>query len=177
MEEQSPAVAVADTPAESGGLPEQTRVGTSERLICFGLGALRWGLVVVLLVSGLRKLLDVEWFGRVLWATGFFSDTLVPLLAWSAPLVEVIAALAVALRRFEFFGLLLSVFLFGAFAGLHTYLHLNGIVVPCGCTGIREELLSGPYHLRMACFCYVMFIASAILCTSSPRARTARGGT
>ncbi len=126
-------------------------------------GAARWALVAILVTAGARKLLDPPAFADVLSATGFFSNAAVPLLARAVPLTEIAAATCLAVLRTEFVGLVAALFLSAAFAGLHGYLYFHGILVPCGCGGLREGPVGETYHLIAGLVCVFMFLAAGCL--------------
>jgi hypothetical protein len=128
-----------------------------------GIGTLRWLLVAVLVVAGARKLIDAPAFVELLRSTGFFEPSLTPGLGWGVPLLELAAAVCLAVPRFQFPGIVMSLFLFATFTGLHGYLYFNGIVVPCGCTGVRETLAGQVSHLVMAVFCLGALLATGLL--------------
>ncbi|GIK16910.1 MAG: hypothetical protein BroJett003_18740 [Planctomycetota bacterium] len=133
-------------------------------------GGLRWGLVSVLIVTAVWKFASLDRFAAALSAMGFFDPSVVPVLTWGVPVLEAVTALLLAMPRVEVLGLGLSVVQFGCFCGFHAYLHWKGIVVPCGCAGIRETDVGRADHLAMSAGCGVMALAAMfLLCAPAPR--------
>ncbi|GMU36929.1 MAG: hypothetical protein KJ057_01775 [Phycisphaerae bacterium] len=133
-------------------------------------GGLRWGLVTVLIVTSVWKFASLDRFAAALSAMGFFDPSVVPVLTWGVPVLEAVTALLLAMPRVEVLGLGLSVVQFGCFCGFHAYLHWKGIVVPCGCAGIRETDVGRADHLAMSAGCGVMALAAVfLLCAPEPR--------
>lgn len=126
-------------------------------------GMLRWVIVVAFLLAGAAKLIRPGPFQLGLLETGFFPPHHVSVLMYLIPIVECIAACAVGLRRFELPGLSILCFLSAAFAGFHTYLASNGIVVPCGCGGLGESFTGAGQHWFMAAYCAILFMCNAML--------------
>lgn len=126
------------------------------------LGLLRWALVTVFLSTGVWKLIEIEGFRAALLAMGLFPNLVIPMLTWLTPGAELVVALSLGLRRAQALTLPIAMFLACAFAGMHLYVYQAGIVVPCGCAGIRETIASSG-HLWMAAGCIAMFLAAAVL--------------
>lgn len=142
-----------------------------------GVGTLRWCVVALLLIAGARKLLEVNGFERVLTTTGFFPTALVPVVARAVPALEIVAAVCLALPRLDFVGAVLAMFLSAAFAGLHGYLYFNGILVPCGCVGVREGPAGENDHLWMGLLCLAMLVGAGLVsATPLRRGRDAGAG-
>jgi len=157
-------------------LPGQRRPSPSGVLVALGwLGLLRWTVVTLLLVAGVRKVADLGDFQGALARMGFFDTDLIPLLAPLVASLEIGAAVCLALPALEFVGVAVTLFLSAGFAGLHGYLYYHGIVVPCGCAGLRETGAGQADHLLMSALCAGMFLGAALLtCFPPPRHRQAR---
>lgn len=146
------------------GAPRRSRysIGSTIR------GACRWSLVLILTVTAIWKLLDLAYFEQVVKSGGFLPASYVPWVARGVPISELLIALALCIAPIELVGTLLAVFLSAGFAGFHAYLYFNGIVIPCGCAGIRETLPRSSDHLWMIFGCIGMLAASTFLLFCAP---------
>lgn len=111
-------------------------------------GLVRIGLALLFIYGGSQKLMDPKAFARILSAYGLVPEVLLPVVAVSLPLLEVLAGLALLFDRREglavISGLLLSfVFILG-------YGILIDLDVDCGCFTIED--LTSRQGLRHALY-------------------------
>lgn len=98
-------------------------------------GAARWYLVCVLAFSGGAKLFwpgDVE---TALREMAMLPQHIVRPVAWTLPAAELILAALLSVGRARLLTLPAVFFLSVVFTGVHLYLYLNGIILPCACLG------------------------------------------
>lgn len=141
-----------------------TIIGQPSRRMSIYVRALaRWALVLILCISAGRKLIDVPGFERVLKSAGFFSSVEATGLSYAVPMGELVVAACLALPRLEFVGATATLLLGAAFAGFHVYLYANGVLVPCGCTGVQNTPPGAAYHLWMGGVCITMVLGAITL--------------
>lgn len=166
MAERPPLPATGSAPAPVSALPSCWHIRLQPVA-----GLLRWAIVASFLLTGVWKLLDISQFRQQLWAMGFFPDVLIPVLAPLLPVVEIALALCLALRWLEFPAIVVTAFLGLAFSGLHGYILANGIIVPCGCAGVREVLSGTWAHAGMASLSVMLFLSASLLAICPPAER------
>lgn len=137
-------------------------------------GTLRWGLITVLTVTAVWKFASLGRFQEALSAMGFFDRPIVSFLTWGVPVTEILTALFLAMPRAEIAGLGLSMVQCVCFSGFHAYVLRKGIIVPCGCAGIRETDTGRLDHLAMAIGCGLMALAAGFLLFTLPAKSTRR---
>lgn len=105
---------------------------------------LRWGLAVLYLISGVLKLADPAAFAESLDHYQLVPSTLAYALSLYVPWMEVFAASALLVRRWQLAGWLLAILLGIGFSIFVTSAWIRGIDVSCGCFGASSQQPVGP---------------------------------
>lgn len=124
---------------------------------------LRWTPIVAYAWTAGGKLWWPAKFQELLAGTGMIPALAIPPLSHALPAVELLIAVALAARACVVPSLLLSIFLSTVFAEVHSYLWINGVVVPCGCLGVAVRFQSGAVAAGMFALSIAMLVCSLLL--------------
>jgi uncharacterized membrane protein YphA (DoxX/SURF4 family) len=103
-----------------------------EELICFSL-------VLLFIYAGVSKLLDYEMFNYELGKSPFITKYATGL-SWALPVIEIIIALALAIKKFRIIALYGSLFLMVMFSLYIWAMMTYSYDLPCSCGGILSKM-------------------------------------
>ncbi|MCL6580341.1 MAG: hypothetical protein K6U08_01825 [Firmicutes bacterium] len=114
------------------------------------------------------KLVNHDYFKTTLAAYGFFPDTLVPVLAWIVPCLEMAVGVSLVFCLHQRAGLLGGTVLSVLFTIVVCLAYFSGKAVDCGCL-VRGEKLDGSVVVRDA-----VLVATLLMVDSNPVTQTVR---
>ena len=110
----------------------------------------RWLLIIIFLVAGVPKLLDLRAFAGVIDAYGLLPESLVYPSAFIIASLEVVAAVGLFLKKR--FALHLTTILMCIFIGVLTYGIVLGLDIDCGCFSQNDPEFKAFSGLKTALF-------------------------
>jgi len=128
---------------------------------------LRYLLALLFLWAGVNKLLDPKSFARSIDAFGLVPESMLVVTALGLPMLEIVIALAVALRWRCGLPLMAVILLF--FVGVLWYGVLQGLDIDCGCFSLAEQ--SSHTTLRQAFWRDWLMIAAVVYVFAIERIR------
>lgn len=129
-------------------------------------------LIVVLAYAGGTKLLWPEQIASAWWDAGIVPESVVWVLAYVLPALELGIAVVVAVGWFPFAANAVALFMSMMFFGIHVFAYLRGDLLPCTCLGASYLSFDQmDEHLFMMVVSLLMLISSLVLMRHESRRR------